>query len=57
LKERIERLGRFPIAGRKQRGPGVRASVDSRYPYLIFYMIVDNEVVILHVRHGARQRP
>jgi plasmid stabilization system protein ParE len=27
------------------------------YPYLIFYVVEDSEVVILHVRHGARRRP
>jgi plasmid stabilization system protein ParE len=30
-----------------------------RYPFLIFYAIDDpaDEVVILHVRHGAQDRP
>jgi plasmid stabilization system protein ParE len=27
------------------------------YPYLIFYTVEADEVVILHVRHGARLKP
>jgi plasmid stabilization system protein ParE len=26
-----------------------------RYPYLVFYTLGDDEIVILHVRHGARK--
>jgi plasmid stabilization system protein ParE len=36
---------------------GVRMAPLGRYPYLIFYAIEGDDVVILHVRHGARQRP
>jgi addiction module RelE/StbE family toxin len=57
LKERAERLGSFPFSGRETDRPGIRALADGRYPYLIFYTIAHNEVVILHVRHAARQRP
>jgi plasmid stabilization system protein ParE len=27
----------------------------TRYPYLVFYAVVADDVVILHVRHGARE--
>jgi len=26
----------------------------ARYPYLVFYSIAADELVILHVRHGSR---
>jgi len=28
-----------------------------RYPYLIFYRVKADEIEVLHIRHGARQRP
>ena len=28
--------------------------IKSYYPYLVFYSVVNNEVVVLHVRHAAR---
>jgi hypothetical protein len=37
--------------------PNVRTMRVGRYPFLIFYAIDENDVVILHVRHAARQRP
>jgi len=32
--------------------PGVRAAVVGRIPYLIFYTIEENEVIILHARNA-----
>jgi toxin ParE1/3/4 len=55
LRQRAERLSRFPYSGPETNQPGIRVLVDS--PYLIFYTMADREIVILHVRHGARQRP
>jgi plasmid stabilization system protein ParE len=34
---------------------GVRMITVRRYPYLIFYTVEKNEVLILSARHGARQ--
>jgi hypothetical protein len=28
-----------------------------RYPYLIFYTAIDEELFVLHIRHGARKPP
>jgi plasmid stabilization system protein ParE len=39
------------------REPGVRRIPAGRYPYLVYYTVEANEVVILHVRHGARRSP
>ena len=61
--ERIEGLaallGEFPEVGHMTDHPGVRIVSVVRYPFLIFYAIDDaaSEVVILHVRHGAREYP
>jgi plasmid stabilization system protein ParE len=55
LVETIERLADFPFLGRATDAPGVRILALTRYPYMIFYSVIRDEVVILHVRHGARE--
>ena len=50
-------LGEFPLFGHGTDEPGVRVVPLVRYPFLIFYAVGDEEVVILHVRHAARLRP
>ena len=60
--DRIERLssliGEVPLIGHLTDEEGVRM-MPVRYPFLIFYAVSDraDEVVILHIRHAARQRP
>ena len=39
------------------REAGVRRIPAGRYPYLVYYTVEAEEVVILHVRHGARRWP
>ena len=48
-------LAEFPGSGRvlKQRS-NVRVMPVIRYPYLVFYRISAGEVLIVHIRHGAR---
>jgi plasmid stabilization system protein ParE len=36
---------------------GVRKIPVGPDPYLIFYAVEPDEVVVLHVRHGARRNP
>jgi plasmid stabilization system protein ParE len=52
-------LDEFPLVGHVTDEPNVRMLSVVRYPFLIFYAIDNeaNEVVILHVRHAAQQRP
>jgi plasmid stabilization system protein ParE len=51
----IDRLSDFPLLGRATDEPKVRVLPLTRYPYLVFYAVVDVAVVILHIRHGARE--
>jgi plasmid stabilization system protein ParE len=37
--------------------PGVRRVPLVRYPYLIFYKVLGDEVIVLRVVHGARKEP
>ena len=61
--ERIEGLTKlleeFPFAGHVTDEPDVRVLSVVRYPFLIFYAIDETaeEIVILHVRHAAREWP
>ncbi|HEY3794859.1 MAG TPA: type II toxin-antitoxin system RelE/ParE family toxin [Bradyrhizobium sp.] len=61
--ERIERLAallaEFPFIGHLTDEAPVRVLPVVRYPFLIFYTIDDatNEIVVLHVRHTAQERP
>ena len=61
--ERIESivalLEEFPEAGHRTDEPNVRMFPVVRYPYLIFYVVDEpaGEVVIVHVRHAAQERP
>ena len=61
--DRIENLTKllqqFPHAGHLTDEADVRMLSVVRYPYLIFYAVdpTADEIVILHVRHGGRDRP
>jgi plasmid stabilization system protein ParE len=53
-----ERISQFP-QGYQQvaERPGVRRVPMVRYPYLIFYKVLDDEAVVLRIIHGARKEP
>ncbi|HEY1245687.1 MAG TPA: type II toxin-antitoxin system RelE/ParE family toxin [Hyphomicrobiaceae bacterium] len=56
IRKTIDLITAFPGAGRRlDRRPAVRVMPLGRYPYLIFYTLHDDEIVVLHVRHGARK--
>jgi plasmid stabilization system protein ParE len=50
-------LADFPLSGREVDESGVRIASMVRYPFLVFYTVTTDEVVILNVRHAARQWP
>lgn len=54
IAETVERLSDFPRLGRATDEPDVRVLPLTRYPYVVFYSVMSDEVVILHIRHGAR---
>ena len=51
------RLGRFPHMGARSRGSGVRVFPALPFPYLVFYTVRGEEVIIRNIRHGSRRRP
>ena len=51
----IDLLLRHPHAGQLTSKGRLRRMVASPYPYLIFYQVTDDEIVIHGVRHDARR--
>jgi plasmid stabilization system protein ParE len=53
-----ERVERFPHGFQEvAERPGVRRVPLVRYPCLVFYKIIAEEVIVLRVVHGARKEP
>ena len=50
----IELLLRHPYIGTQTRDPTIRRIATQPYPYLIFYEVSGDELIIHAVRHGAR---
>lgn len=50
-------LADFPYMAQETEMTGVRRLPLGVYPYNIFYVAEDDEIVILHIRHGARRFP
>jgi toxin ParE1/3/4 len=51
----IKDVAENPLSARQTSDPAVRVKVVRRYLYKIFYSVGEDEVEILHVRHGARR--
>jgi toxin ParE1/3/4 len=51
----ISLLLQHPHAGQRVSKSGLRRVVVTPYPYLIFYRVTDDAIVIHGVRHGARK--
>jgi plasmid stabilization system protein ParE len=52
----VELIAQFPSSGRMlEERPGIRVIPLGNYPYKIFYAVAGGELIILHVRHGARE--
>ena len=47
-------LAQFPLTGSPTRLAWLRRMTTTPYPYLIFYEVTDEEVIIHAVRHSAR---
>ena len=50
----IDLLPMHPHIGRRTNDPAVSRMTTTPYPYLVFYEIAENEIIIHAVRHAAR---
>jgi toxin ParE1/3/4 len=58
LRRALDHISRHPQAAEEiSQRPGVRRLPLSRYPYVIYYEVIDDEVMILRILHGARRAP
>jgi toxin ParE1/3/4 len=56
IRKTVELIAAFPGSGRTlEQRPAIRVMPVGRYPYLVFYTLSGDEIVILHIRHGARK--
>lgn len=57
IKAKVEALSEFPATGRPGRVPGTRELVIDRYPFVIPYRVVGDELHVLRVFHTRRKSP
>ncbi len=55
IKSLIDGLADFTLQGTPTDHRDIRRLVTTPYPYLIFYRIKNETVIILHIRHGRRR--
>lgn len=55
LRAEIELLRTFPLAGAATTRAGLRRRIVSNYPYVIFYRIEPQTLVIVAARHSSRK--
>jgi plasmid stabilization system protein ParE len=55
IKSSIDTLSTLPRVGRSVDGAGRRRVPVLRYPYLIYYRIAVDELLILQIRHTSRR--
>lgn len=54
LRATLSMLADNPGLGRRTSNKRLRRIIATPYPYLVFYEWTDEEVVVIAVRHGAR---
>jgi plasmid stabilization system protein ParE len=57
VKAKIDALGDFPATGRPGRVPNTRELVIDRYPYIVPYRVIGDELQLLRVFHTRRKPP
>jgi toxin ParE1/3/4 len=56
IRQTIRHLERWPYQGRAMERDGVRRIVVINYPYVVYYHVNDDRVLILTVMHTAQDR-
>jgi toxin ParE1/3/4 len=55
IERRIAGLTDFPLMAPETDEPGIRELTIIRYPYKVYYEVVEEEVWIIHIRDARRQ--
>lgn len=51
----IDILSHYPLVGVKTDDPIIRRVVTTPYPYVVFYEVTGDEIIVHAVRHAARK--
>jgi len=52
----VDRISREPLSTpRVEQRPEIRVALLIRYPFKVFYRVLDDRVRIVHIRHAARR--
>ncbi|MCX7192721.1 MAG: type II toxin-antitoxin system RelE/ParE family toxin [Proteobacteria bacterium] len=57
VQNKVDALSEFPSSGRPGRVPGTRELVIDRYPFVVPYRVVGDELHVLRVFHTRRKLP
>jgi plasmid stabilization system protein ParE len=57
IERALKDVAEFPFSAQETEKQGVRRKYVRRFHYCIFYVIADDEVVVLHIRHAAQRLP
>jgi toxin ParE1/3/4 len=56
IRKVVELITDFPASGRSVASrPNVRSIPLGTYPYWVFYTTLDDELIVLHIRHSSRE--
>ncbi len=55
IEDTIGHLANHPHMGEATGKPGLRMILAGRYPYRIFYRVLDGVIEIAHIRHTSRR--
>jgi toxin ParE1/3/4 len=56
IRDGLKTIVQFPRAGRLQDAGGIRKLAVRKYKYLIYYTVEEDEIAIIAIQHGSRQR-
>ncbi len=57
LRQRFDTLKRRPSLGIVSSRSDIRILSPQKYPYRIYFTVIEKTVIVLHVRHTARDLP
>jgi len=58
LRRAFDLIARHPEAAQRlEQRPEVRRLPLARFPYVIYYEVTEDQVTVLRILHGARERP